>query len=206
MSKIKNLVEQKFNKLLVISRAENTKQGRAQWNCKCDCGNSLIVRGSYLLNGHTQSCGCLRKEKSSELNTVHGKTNTKIHAVWKSMKQRCFDENIKNYEIYGGRGITVCDEWKHDFQSFYDYVSQLPHYGEEGYSIDRINNNGNYEPGNVKWSTRKEQARNRRSCRYIYYEGEFMTVAELSEKTGVPARKLYSKLYKKDNEYARGMA
>lgn len=198
MSRLKDITGQKFNRLLVVSRAENSKSGKASWNCKCDCGNMVVVWGSNLRNGHTQSCGCLQRERTSEASTTHGKTHTKIHTVWKTMKQRCFCKNHHKFKDYGGRGITVCDEWKNDFQAFYDYVSELPHFGEEGYSIDRINNDGNYEPGNVKWSTLKEQARNRRTCRYVYYNGEFLTIAELSEKTGVPAKKLYSQIWKKD--------
>ena len=90
-------------------------------------------------------------------------SNEKIYRTWQGMKQRCFQQTHKSFKHYGGRGITVCEEWKNSFQAFYEYVSQLPHFGEKGYSIDRINNEGNYEPGNVKWSTQKEQISNRRN-------------------------------------------
>ena len=90
---------------------------------------------------------------------------SKINGVWKDMKKRCFNTNCKAFEDYGGRGITVCQEWQDSFETFYGYVSQLPHFGEPGYSLDRINNDGNYEPGNVKWSTCKEQNNNRRNTR-----------------------------------------
>ena len=92
----------------------------------------------------------------------HGKRYEKIWHVWQGMKKRCYYKKHKDYKNYGGRGITVCDEWKNDFQTFYDYVSQLQHYGEVGYSLDRINTNSNYEPGNVRWATSKEQRNNRR--------------------------------------------
>lgn len=95
--------------------------------------------------------------------TSHHMSETKIYRVWQSMKSRCTRKTDKNFKDYGGRGITVCDEWMNDFQSFYDCVSHLPHFGEEGYSLDRINNEGNYEPGNVKWSTPYEQVHNRRT-------------------------------------------
>ena len=212
MSRVKNLTGKKFCRLLVVSRAENTIDGRAKWNCKCDCGTSIIARGSNLMNGHTQSCGCLKKERTIETSVIHGKSHTKIHNLWKNMKQRCSNPDNHKYKNYGGRGIKVCDEWNKDFQNFYDYVSQLPHYGEQGYSLDRIDNDGNYEPGNVKWSTSTEQSRNRRNCRYIYYEGEILTITELSEKVGIPAKTLYTRIYKKERiikeeetrEYARG--
>lgn len=200
MSKLKDITGHKFNRLTVVSRAENSKNGKAMWLCKCDCGNTLIVWGSNLRNGHTKSCGCLQKEKTTNRNLVHGKACTNIHSTWKSMTQRCCNPNATSFKYYGARGISVCEEWKRDFQAFYDYVSQLPHFGEEGYSIDRINNNGNYEPGNVKWSTRKEQSSNRRSCKYVYYEGEILTVAELSEKIGVSAKTLYSKIHRKEKK------
>ena len=93
---------------------------------------------------------------------THGFKGTNIYNTWCNMKQRCNNKNYFQYEYYGGRGITVCDEWQNSFEAFYEHVSQLPHYGEEGYSLDRINNDGNYEPGNVRWATRKEQMNNRR--------------------------------------------
>lgn len=90
---------------------------------------------------------------------------SKIYSVWENMKTRCFNIKSKDYPGYGARGITVCPEWKNDFQAFYDCVSQLAHFGEAGYSLDRIDNDGNYEPGNVRWTTAKEQANNRRVVR-----------------------------------------
>lgn len=94
--------------------------------------------------------------------TTHHKSNEKIYQVWQGMRKRCFYKSHKNYDCYGGRGITVCEEWNNSFQAFYEYVSELPHYGKKGYSLDRIDNDGNYEPGNVRWATQKEQCNNRR--------------------------------------------
>lgn len=162
MSILKDITGQKFNRLLVVSRAENSPNGKAIWFCKCDCGNTLKVCGCNLRNGHTQSCGCLQSERTAEASTIHGKAHTKIHSVWKAMKRRCTDPKNQDYHSYGGRGITVCQEWQDSFQAFHDHVSRLPHFGEKGYSLDRKNNNGNYEPGNVRWATAKEQANNSR--------------------------------------------
>lgn len=155
-----DLTGQRFGRLTVLKRA-GSKNRQSAWLCKCDCGTEKVITSSNLKT-NTISCGCYQKEVAKESNTIHGKAHTALAYVWNSMKQRCFNPNNKAYKNYGGRGITVCAEWKTSFQSFCDYVSALPHFGEKGYTLDRINNDGNYEPGNVKWSTRTEQNNNRR--------------------------------------------
>jgi hypothetical protein len=148
--------------LLVVARAENNSHGNAMWLCECDCGNTVIVCGCNLRDGHTQSCGCLKSIVTAKRNFVDGKAMTRLHNVWKQIKQRCTNPNNDNYKNYGGRGITMCQEWQDSFQAFYDYVSNLPHFNEKGRSIDRINNNGNYEPNNIRWATAHEQNLNQR--------------------------------------------
>ena len=154
---------QRFGKLTVLERT-GSKNGQSAWLCKCDCGVEKIISASNLKT-NTFSCGCYHKEIAKKVNTIHGHTHTSLSYIWTSMKQRCFNPNNKAYKNYGGRGISVCEEWIHSFQIFSDYVSQLPHYAEKGYSLDRINNDGNYEPGNVRWATRTEQNNNRRICK-----------------------------------------
>lgn len=158
-----DLTGRRFGRLTVLER-KGSKNGKSAWLCRCDCGNEKIITASNLKT-NTVSCGCYHKEIAKEANIVHGRTHTKFAYIWNSMKQRCFNPNNKAFKNYGGRGITVCEEWKNDFQTFYDYVSSLPHFGEPGYSLDRINNDGNYEPGNVKWATKNEQNNNRRSTK-----------------------------------------
>jgi len=192
MSKLKDLTGQKFGRLTVIERVEN--KGRyVAWKCRCDCGNEVIVRGDVLKCGRTKSCGCLHNE-AAVVNVVknhkHKKSGKKIYKIWQNMKKRCFNTNSNDYQRYGGRGITVYDEWIHNFQAFYDYVSQLPHFGEKGYSLDRIDNNGNYEPDNVRWADAKTQCRNRRSNCIVEYNGKSMTLAESSEKSGIAFKTL----------------
>jgi len=110
----------------------------------------------------TKSCGCYQKKRASEAKTTHGLSKTNLHKVWKSIKHRCYNKKAWAYKWYGARGIIICKEWHDNFKAFYDYVSQLPGFGESGLSLDRIDNNGNYEPGNLRFATHKQQMNNTR--------------------------------------------
>ena len=167
---IKDLEGQRFGRLVVLCKTDKRVYRHVVWKCSCDCGNECFVQSTSLITGKTKSCGCLEDESRKNARITHHMSYTKIYKVWQGMRKRCFSTYHKNYKDYGGRGITVCDAWNKDFQVFYDYVSKLPHFGEEGYSIDRINNDGNYEPGNVRWATRKEQANNRRIRNGVKYD------------------------------------
>lgn len=179
MAKLKDISGEKFYKLTVISRAPDyvAPSGRkiVQWNCVCDCGNSMATSGYNLRSGRVKSCGCLQKEnrtKTENHYTKHKMSYEKIYKVWQNAKNRCICETAQAYENYGGRGIKMCEEWSNSFEQFYEHVSRLPHFGESGYSLDRINNDGNYEPGNVRWATKKEQANNQRKKRKRRKNGE----------------------------------
>lgn len=162
MGKMIDLTGQRFGSLTVVRFSHKNSFQQAVWLCECDCGKETSVHSNNLRRGYTRSCGCVRNSKTSERAKKHGMHGSNLYERWKSMKERCEDLNNPNY---GGKGIKVCDEWKDDFQAFHDYVSQLPHFGEEGYSIDRIDNDGNYEHGNVRWATRLEQRHNQRRCK-----------------------------------------
>ncbi len=182
MSRLKNLTGLKFGRLTVIELAENATHGQPRrWKCLCECGKISIVATTELTRGKTKSCGCLNVDKLFK----HGMKNTSIYHRWKDIKQRCFNPNCKSYPNYGGRGITICDEWKNDFLAFYNYVSMLEHFGEEGYTLDRIDNNGNYEPSNLRWTDRKTQRINQRRTIFVEYNGEKMCLKYAAEKSGI---------------------
>lgn len=162
-----------FGRLLVIERAEpvvSESGNKSQmWRCVCDCGNETIVRHSNLTRGTTTSCGCYHREKFGDINRTHNLSHkSHLYSVWKNIKDRCYREKCKSYKNYGGRGIKVCDEWKNDYKKFYEwamangYEEKQTAGGVNILSIDRINNDGNYEPQNCRWVTADIQAKNKR--------------------------------------------
>lgn len=161
MAKLIDLTGRRFGRLVVVKRSKNNGK-LPMWLCKCDCGKEIDVCGCNLRTKHTRSCGCVRKETTAKRSIKHGMSKNPLFGAWNTMRQRCLNPKNHKYKNYGGRGIKVCQEWQDSFQAFYDHVSQLPHFGENGYSLDRIKNDGNYEPNNVRWASDTEQANNRR--------------------------------------------
>lgn len=158
-----DLTGKKINRWTVLSRAPNSKNRDTQWLCKCDCGTEKVVRAGHLTKGRSISCGCYCMEvnalrlKGNQLGLIHGFTNHPLRSIRKAMIHRCYHENNKFYKNYGARGIKVCDEWKDSLFLFMDWA--LSSGWVKGLSIDRINNDGNYEPNNCHWITVSENSR-----------------------------------------------
>jgi hypothetical protein len=152
------LAHRQFERLTVTD-AFKFQRGGMRWFCVCRCGNTVWVKANHLISERIRSCGCLFK-KGNHL--IHGGRHTSEYGIWKSMKSRCFNSNAQAFKNYGGRGITVCDRWKDSFQNFLADMGHRP----PGMSIERNSNDGNYEPNNCEWATRKKQANNTRRSRH----------------------------------------
>lgn len=209
MSKVLDLTGQRFGRLTAIERVGSNKRGQSLWSCKCDCGSVVVVVGTELNCGHVKSCGCIRHDKliaynksaekrakTAEYNkthkTTHGLRHTRLYKEWQSMKRRCDCKSWRDYKNYGGRGITVCDEWRNDFMAFHDWAMANGY--DDSLSLDRIDVNGNYEPSNCRWVTLKHQANNKRNSHFLEYNGEVKTIAQWAEELGIKYRTLSSRI------------
>lgn len=194
MGKEKSEIGNRYGRLTVVERAENNGRGDAMWKCSCECGNTSVVKGGSLRSGRARSCGCLLSEKSKDrmqaMVTKHGGRGTNLYRVWCGIKERCLNENNKSYHNYGGRGITICDQWKDDFVAFRDWAMENGY--KEGLEIDRKDNDGPYSPENCRWTTPVENCQNKRGVVPVVItdtrtgiEATVRTIAEASRMTGV---------------------
>lgn len=190
---------ERFGRLVVIRQSENIG-GRRAWHCQCDCGATCNVTGKALRQGGTKSCGCLHSDlvsarmKVQMLKHGHCRTDirtgqTKTHRAWNAMLSRCRNKNVKNYKDYGGRGISVCERWL-KFENFLSDMGEAP----SGLTLDRINVNGDYEPGNCRWADWKTQQLNRRNNHWITFGGRTMTITQWEKEAGFPQGKISQRM------------
>jgi len=186
-----NEIGKKHNRLTVLSLYGRNKSGNVIWKCLCDCGNIVNVGSGNLKNGKTKSCGCYFLEKVS----THGLTiggRTREYRIWSGIKGRCNNPKNDRWHDYGGRGIKIYDEWANSYEEFLKYMGKCP---SKSHSIDRYPNlNGNYEPGNVRWATQKEQCNNKRNNVIIEYNGESKNIAEWVDIFGIDRSTFYDRV------------
>lgn len=195
----KNLTGQRFGKLVVISEAEpyyppNSNKRHRRWLCQCDCGKTSIAFQGGLLNGETKSCSCLRRENVGRKKNIHPCSH-RLHSIWSGIKDRCFNPNSPEYKNYGGRGITMCDEWSNNidgYDNFYEWA--VRHGYEENLTIDRIDVNGIYEPSNCRWATFKEQQNNRTDNVYVIFNDKKQTIAQWAEELKINENTIRARL------------
>lgn len=183
MGNFVDLAGKKFGSLQVLRTEGKYKSGQYKWLCKCDCGNEVAVCSSSLVRGLTKSCGCQKGNFCRDANIKHGKSKTRLYGIWTGIKTRCFDRNCDAYIRYGGRGITMCDEWANDFQAFYKWSMDNGY--AENLTIDRIDNTQGYSPSNCRWATYKEQGNNTSKNRMLTAFGETHTLTEWAERSGL---------------------
>lgn len=194
-----NPIGEVFGRLTVVAEIARVNPRKRQFRCRCSCGVEVELNLNKLRSGHTRSCGCLHTEtiiKNLEKcprngAPKHGMNKSPEHRAWVHMKQRCSNKNKREWPHYGGRGIKVCEEWASSFLAFYDHVGQRP---TEKHSLDRIDVNGNYEPGNVRWATQQEQVENTRVVRMININGKTQSLSAWAREMGLPRGQISGRL------------
>lgn len=188
----KDLTGQVFGRWTVLGFSHKNSQHHIFWKCQCSCGNVKDINGVSLRFGYSQSCGCLKRDITSEVHKTHGESgNNRIYPVWKTMKSRCFNVNSTKYSKYGGRGITVCDRWKDSFENFYKDMGEPP---TDKHQIDRIDNDGPYSPENCRWVTNSQNARNKKNNKMITYQGKTQCLADWVDELGLNYTKVEQRL------------
>lgn len=191
MRNLIDLTGQRFGRLVVLSRAQN-KGAATAWNCLCECGNHTIVRSDHLRSEHTESCGCYL----DEVRVTHGHTRggkwSREYQAWLNARTRCYNPKFIQFGDWGGRGIKMCEKWKDDFSAFYRDMGPCP----EGRGLNRIDNDGDYRPGNCEWASNKDQNRNRRNSRYLECSGERKILTDWAAELGISPSNLSQKLKK----------
>ena len=194
--KPKDILGRRFGRLLVEKHVGSDKHGQAVWECLCDCGTRSAKKSCRLISGQTRSCGCLHREVVAARVTTHGfsvkgSATKGLYRIWKCMIYRCHNEADPAYDNYGGRGIAVCERWRESFESFVADMGPRP---SPKHTMDRIDNDGPYEPGNCRWGTKKEQCRNKRTNHVVTFNGETMILQDWADKIGISTSALIFRL------------
>lgn len=191
MSAFVDITGRSFGRLVVIGHAG--KRGKnIVWRCRCSCGVECIVLGEHLKTGHTASCGCLGREALVAAIRTHGHSRTPTYEIWSGMRKRCENRNASRFRYYGARGITVCERWR----AYENFLADMGLRPSECHSLDRIDNSGNYEPGNCRWATVIEQRNNTRSNRLITHMGREQTLTQWCRELGISASVVHDRLNK----------
>lgn len=199
LNRVKDLTGMRFGRLVVLG-IDDKGTRKTYWICQCDCGNVKSVRSDSLQNGSIRSCGCLHKEiAAKQANAIHKhkQSGTRLYKIWQGMKGRCNRPNDARYARYGGRGIKVCDEWLHDFSAFYEWAQANGY--KEDLTIDRIDNDGNYEPRNCRWVGVKEQSRNRSTNIDVRIGNSTRTITEWCEIFNVDFKTVIARYHRNPN-------
>lgn len=195
MEKVKDdITGNKYNRLKVVKFAFR-KGTNVYWQCKCECGTIKNLPGSRIKNGDIKSCGCLRKEVTAKMATIHGKHGTPLYNTWKGMRGRCNSPNNGKYYAYGERGISICSEWE-DFVKFEEWARSNGY--REGLTIERIDVNGNYEPSNCEWIPAREQQYNKRNTVIVEINGEKKHILEWARQYNIKKNTIYGRYHRGD--------
>ncbi len=185
-----DLKGRRIGRLLVVERAPpivtynpDRIRRRAAWRCLCDCGTEIVATACHLKIGHSRSCGCLNRELAADRKRTHNMTGTIEYSRWCGMYSRCYLAQFPQYKDYGGRGIFVCERWRHNFEAFYADMGPCP---SPKHTLERKDNDGPYSPENCRWATQREQANNKRTNTFLTVGGRRMTTAQWSHETGLP--------------------
>ena len=185
--KFVDLTGMRFGQLTVLRRSEIRYFSNIMWECECDCGEKLLLASAILRRGQKSCIKCCHKRESAPYRV----SETHIYKIWQSIKSRCFRKSDRAYRYYGGRGIVMCDEWKNDFFAFQDWI--VGHGYKDDLTIDRIDNNGNYCPGNCRFVTMKEQSRNKRNNIFVEHDGEVKILSDWAKELGMSKQAMFNR-------------